>query len=249
MGVFDVAGRRVLVTGASRGIGYAVAKAFAIAGADVVVLGSGDQTLPAAAALEREMGCKVRGVRCDIADRATVYDKVGSLGPIDVLINNAGVCERTPVLGPRDEIDDVFERTLAVNLSGQFFVTRAVVPQMPAGGRVIFTGSIWSKGAGADYAAYCASKHGLIGMVRALAHELGPRGITVNAICPGTVHTEMNETGITREVREYAFAAMVVNRGWIEPDEIAGVYVFLATQAAKDITGQAISYDRGQVMF
>ncbi len=249
MGMFDVAGKRVLITGASRGIGYSVAKAFAEAGAEVAILASGEAVGASAAALERATGRKVRGVRCDISNRNEVYDKVGALGSLDVLINNAAICVQTPTAGSRDEVDEIFERTMAINLSGQFYVTRAVAPNMGSGGSIVFTGSVWSKAAGADYAAYCASKHGLIGMMRALAHELGPRGITVNAVCPGTTRTEMNETGITPEVRKAYFAQMVVHRGWIEPDDMAGVFMFFASPAAKDITGQAIGYDRGQVMF
>jgi NAD(P)-dependent dehydrogenase (short-subunit alcohol dehydrogenase family) len=85
-------------------------------------------------------------------------------------------------------------------------------------------------------------------MMRALAHELGPRGITVNAVCPGTIRTELNEKHITEEARNLVLASIVINRGWIKPDELANLYAFLASPAAKDITGQAYNYDRGQVM-
>lgn len=248
MTMFDVSGKRVLVTGGSRGIGYAVGKAYAAAGADVVLLSSGAEVSKSAERLSGETGRRIEAVRCDVADRKTVYDKVGKLGRLDVVINNAGLCRQTPISGDRDEVDDIFERTLAVNLSGQFYVTRAAVPLMDKGGAIVFTGSIWSTTAGAEYAAYCASKHGILGMTRALAHELGPKGITVNAILPGTVHTEMNLQNITPEIRKLVLAQMVINRGWIEPDEIAGLFVFFATPAARDITGQSIHYNRGQVM-
>lgn len=248
MSPFDVSGKRVVVTGAARGIGYAVAKAFASAGADVVILDVSERVEEAAKALAREAGRAVLSRCCDIANRAEVYAAVGALGRIDVLVNNAGVGYRTPVAGARDEVDETFERVIDINLNGQFFVTRAALPQMGPGGRIIFTASIWGKAAGAEYAAYCASKHGVIGMMRALAHELGSRGITVNAVCPGTIRTELNEKEITEEARNLILASMVINRGWIEPDELANLYVFLASPAAKDITGQAYNYDRGQVM-
>lgn len=248
MAPFDVSGKRLVVTGAARGIGYAVAKAFAKAGADVAILDLSEGVADAAKALEREAGRPVISRRCDIANRAQVYATVGALGPIDVLVNNAGVGYRTPVAGPRDEIDETFVRIIDINLNGQFFVTRAALPLMGVGGRIILTASIWGKAAGGEYAAYCASKHGVIGMMRALAHELGPRGITVNAVCPGTIRTELNEKEITEAARNLILASMVINRGWIEPDELANLYVFLATPAAKDITGQAYNYDRGQVM-
>jgi 3-hydroxybutyrate dehydrogenase len=177
-----------------------------------------------------------------------VYATIGALGPIDVLVNNAGVGWKTPVDGPRDQVDETFSRVIDINLNGHFYVTRAALPAMGAGGRIILTASVWGKAAGAEYAAYCASKHGILGLMRSLAHELGPRGITVNAVCPGTIRTELNEKHITKEARDLILASMVINRGWIEPDELANLYVFLATPAAKDITGQAYNYDRGQVM-
>ncbi len=245
---FDVSGKRVVVTGGAQGIGYAVAKAFAHAGADIAILDISQRVDDAAKLLARESGRTVTGHRCDIADRTAVYQTIGALGRIDVLINNAGVGNRTPIAGPRHEVDETFERVIAINLTGHFYVTRAALPFMAAGGRIIFTASVWGKAAGAEYAAYCASKHGVIGMMRALAHELGPRGITVNAVCPGTIRTELNEKEITEEARILILASMVINRGWIEPDELANIYVFLASPAAKDITGQAYNYDRGQVM-
>jgi NAD(P)-dependent dehydrogenase (short-subunit alcohol dehydrogenase family) len=248
LGPFDVTGKRVLVTGGSRGIGYAVGRAFAAGGAEVVLLSSSAEVLSAADRLAQETGRPVEGVRCDVADRAAVYQKVGALGRLDVLINNAGVCEQTPLDGPRDAVDAEFERILAVNLSGQFYVTRAALPLMGRGGAIVFTGSLWSTAAGANYAAYCVSKHGLLGMTRSLAHELGPRGITVNAVLPGTIHTEMNVRNITEEVRRQVVSAMVMNRGWIEPEDIAPLFVFFATAAAKDITGQSVHINRGQIM-
>lgn len=248
MGPFDVSGKRVVVTGAARGIGYGVAKAFARAGADVALLDLSDAIADSAATLARETGRTIIGKRCDITDRAETYSVVAGLGRIDVLVNNAGVGFKTPVDGPRDQVDETFERVIDINLNGHFFVTRAALPQMGRGGRIIFTASIWAKAAGAEYAAYCASKHGILGMTRALAMELGPRGITVNAVCPGTIRTELNEKNITPADREVLLSTMVIDRGWIEPDELANLYVFLATPAAKDITGQAYNYDRGQVM-
>ena len=245
---FNVSNKRVVVTGAAQGIGYAVAKAFAIAGADLVMLDISKRVEESASMLSREVGRKMTSHHCDIADRANVYATVGALGHIDVLVNNAGVGNRTPIMGPRDEVDEEFMRVIEINLTGHFFVTRAALPLIEPGGRIIFTASIWSKAAGPEYTAYCASKHGIIGMMRALAHELGPRGITVNAVCPGTIRTELNEKHITEEARNLVLASMVINRGWIEPDELANLYVFLASPAAKDITGQAYNYDRGQVM-
>jgi NAD(P)-dependent dehydrogenase (short-subunit alcohol dehydrogenase family) len=246
MKAFDVSGKRVLVTGGSRGIGYAVGKAYATGGADVVLLSSGAEVMTAAERLAAETGRKIEGVRCDIADRRAVYQKVGALGHLDVVINNAGLCRQTPVTGDRDEVDAVFERTLAVNLSGQFYVTRAAVPLMDKGGAIVFTGSIWSTTAGAEYAAYCASKHGILGMTRSLAHELGPRGITVNALLVGPTETEMLE-GLLAKVPE--FKSMLVQRtplGRIgQPADMADVVAFLVSDDARWVTGQGIRVDGG----
>jgi 3-hydroxybutyrate dehydrogenase len=156
-----------MVTGAARGNGYAAAKAFASVGAEVVILDVSERVEEAATALAREAGRAVHGRRCDIANGTEVYSTVDTLGRIDVLVNNAGVGYGTPVAGPRDDVDETFGRVIDINLSGQFFVTRAALPQIGAGGRIIFTASIWGKAAGAEYAVYCASKHGVIGMVRA----------------------------------------------------------------------------------
>lgn len=256
-GGFDFGGRRVLVTGASHGIGRAVATAFARAGADLAILSGTEDIHAAGDAIGRETKRPVRAAVCDVADRASVRAVVGGLGPLDVLVNNAGLERRTPMLAEGDEVDRTFARVIEVNVIGTYHVTREALPGMPAGGSVVVTSSIWGKTGAADFAAYVASKHANIGFVRALAKELGPRGIRVNAVCPGWVRTR----AALRSLAEVAAAAdlgedEMLDRilaaqalpGLMEPEDVADLYLFLASDLARNITGQAVNVDRGEVM-
>ena len=145
MRAFDFTGRRVLVTGASHGIGRAVAAAFARAGADLAILSSTPDILEAGAAIGRETGRPVRAEVCDITDREAVRRVVGGLGPLDVLVNNAGLELVTPMLGGGDEVERTFVRIIDINVVGTYYVTREALPRMPAGGSIVLTSSIWGK--------------------------------------------------------------------------------------------------------
>ena len=126
---------------------------------------------------------------CDITDRAAVRRAVGGLGALDVLVNNAGLELMTPMLEPGDEVERTFARIIEINVIGTYYVTREALPLMQAGGSIVITSSIWGKTGAADFAAYVTSKHANIGFMRVLAKELGPKGIRVNAVCPGWVKT------------------------------------------------------------
>lgn len=254
---FNFSGKSVLVSGASRGIGYGVARAFALAGADVIVLSGGDGIDAAAAALSKECGRVVRGIRCDISDADSVDRAFADIDRLDVLVNNAGFERPTPVLGASPETDETFRRIIDINVMGTWYVTRAAVPRMGDGGRIIVTSSIWGRTAVAEFGAYCASKHANIGFMRSLSKELGPKGITVNAVCPGWVRTEasMRTLRLTAEKEGWSEADMEAEivaaqslAGLMEPTDIAETYLFLASGAASNITGQAINVDRGEVM-
>ncbi|MGI9417592.1 MAG: SDR family NAD(P)-dependent oxidoreductase [Geminicoccaceae bacterium] len=253
----DFTGKSVLITGASRGIGYGIAKAFASAGADLTIVADDPKTTDAAAELGKLAGRPVRGMIADIADRAAVTSTVGTLEKIDVLINNAGLELITPIDEKGGEVEDTFRRIVDINVNGSFFVTREALRKIPDGGRIIFTASVWGKSAEAGFSAYCASKHAVIGLMRTLAKELGPRNITVNAVCPGWVKTvaSMRSLGrmAVREKRdEQALLDDIVATqaigGLMQPDDIAGPYLFLASTAAANITGQALNIDRGELM-
>ena len=246
---FDFTGKRVLVTGASQGIGFAVARQFRAAGADTIILA---ETAEIFSAAERLAG--VHPIRCDIADESQVLAAFSEIGALDVLVNNAGYQPRTPVgdISAAGLAD--FRRVLDINIVGTWLVTRAAAASMPRGGRIIMTSSIWGKTGAAEYAGYTASKHAVIGLARSLALELGHREITVNCICPGWVDTE----GAMWTVRQIAAqqgrkAEALVDDylrhqplpGMMSIEDVASAYLFLASDAARDITGQAINVDRG----
>lgn len=257
MAVFDFSGKRVLVTGASHGIGYAVAEGFVRAGAEVTILSSTADIMEAATQMTAETGRKVGAVICDITDRAAVRRSVGGLGALDVLVNNAGLERLTPMYEEGDEVERLFARIIEINLIGTYYVTRQALAQMPEGSNIIITASIWSKSAAADFAAYVTSKHGNLGFMRVLAKELGPRNIRVNAVCPGWVKTRaalrsLTEVSARAQISEDDMLEQILAGqalpGLMEPDDVANLYLFLASGLAGNITGQAINVDRGEVM-
>jgi NAD(P)-dependent dehydrogenase (short-subunit alcohol dehydrogenase family) len=257
MGAFDFTGKRVLVTGASHGIGYAVAEGLVRAGAHVAILSSTADITEAAAKLSSAIGREVKGLICDITDRAQVRQAVGGLGPLDVLVNNAGLERLTPMYEEGDEVERLFARIIEINLIGTYYVTRQALTQMPEGSNIIITASIWAKSAAADFAAYVTSKHGNLGFMRVLAKELGPRQIRVNAVCPGWVKTRAalrsltevsDRAGVSEDDMLDQILAGQALPGLMEPEDVANLYLFLASDLARNITGQAVNVDRGEVM-
>lgn len=255
---FDFSGQTVLVTGASRGIGLGIARGFARAGAQLYVLADDEAVRDAAAVLAAEApGARVEGLVCDITRRRDVQRMISGVGRLDVLINNAGVEQITPILDEDDEVEDVFRRIIEINVLGTYYVTRQAVQQMDAGGRILITASVWGKTAAAEFSAYCSSKHANIGFMRALARELGPRGITVNAVCPGWVRTKSSMLSL-RNIAQRAgrvegdclteILSKQAIGGLLQPDDVASLYLFLASEQAANITGQAINVDRGELM-
>lgn len=251
---YDFSGQTVLVTGGSRGIGFGVAKGFAKAGADVVILSSGDGE---AAAKALSAFGSARAVQADITDRDQIITALEGIEQIDVLVNNAGLERITPIDDPDNTVEDTFARIIDINVNGTFLMTRHALPKMQAGGRIILTASIWSRTAVPEFSAYVCSKHANLGFMRSIAHELGPRGINVNAVCPGWVRTEAAMLSLTKmsEATGRTEAALLdeitgaqVLGGLLEPDDMAALYLFLASDAARDITGQAYMLDRGEVM-
>lgn len=254
---YDFSGEQVLVTGASRGIGRAVAEGFAAAGAEVTILSSGPGIHAAAREMSERFGRPIRAIECDITDSTAVKAALAPLGRIDVLVNNAGLERITPLLSEDEAVEDTFRRITDINTNGTFYVTRHAVPHMAEGGRIVVTASIWSRVAVPEFAAYIASKHANLGFTRVMAKELGPKGIRVNAVCPGWVHTEAAmlslknmslRTGRSEEDLLAEIVGAQVLPGLLEPEDLAAPYLFLASDGAKDMTGQALMLDRGEVM-
>ncbi|HTJ81676.1 MAG TPA: SDR family oxidoreductase [Polyangiaceae bacterium] len=250
-----LSGKTALVTGGGRGIGRAIALALSAAGARVIV--TGRSTTELAEVATRTGGASVVA---DLATRAGVEALIGwtlaETERVDILVNNAGIAESARLDKTTDEI---WERTMAINSTAPFLLCRAFVPKMIAArwGRVINIASNAGRTGYAYTSAYCASKHALVGLTRALAVEVGASGVTVNAICPGWVKTDMaaaaaaniaTKTKRSEEEAEATLAAMSPQRRLMEAEEVAHLVVALAEDGARGINGQAIPIDGGQVM-
>ena len=255
--------RIALVTGGGRGIGRAIAMAFASEGAQVTVAArSFEQVEQVAREIADKFSTKALPVVCDVSDAASVerlfkaVNESFGRGP-DILVNNAGIAESAPLTKTGDEL---WQRHLAINLSGSFYCMRAALPQMieRGWGRIVNIASIAGK-TGAPYiAAYSASKHGVLGLTRSSALEVASKGITVNAICPGYVDTEMTTRGIENITKKTGLSAdqamesirkMSPQNRIIEPEEVAALALLLASEEGRGINGQAINVDGGTVLF
>jgi NAD(P)-dependent dehydrogenase (short-subunit alcohol dehydrogenase family) len=250
--------RTSLVTGGGRGIGRAIAHALAGSDSFVAIAGRTASQLHATVAELERLGGKALAIEMDVTDQASVAEGVRRLRDasprLDVLVNNAGIGGGEEVAG-----SDVarWRRTIDTNLTGVYLVTRETVELLQDGGRIVNISSVLGRFGVAGYTAYCASKHGVIGFTRALALELAPRQITVNALCPGWVETEMAEQGMQQgaaatdrtfeEFRERALGAVPIKR-IIQPEEVAELVRFLASPAASAITGQTYNICGGQTM-
>ncbi len=236
----------VIVTGATRGIGRAIATAFAKEGAKVVITGRGQETCDSAA---KEIGGQTIGVATDMKSSASLAALVDKLkkdyGQIDVLVNNAGVTrDNLLLLMSEDEWDDVLD----TNLKGNFTSTRLVAKQMlrKKQGRIINMASVVGISGNAGQANYSASKGGLIAFTKTAARELAGRSITVNAVAPGFIKTDMTEK-LPPEVIENAKKNIPLGEMGT-PEDIAAAVLFLASPEAKYITGQVLNVDGGMVM-
>jgi 3-hydroxybutyrate dehydrogenase len=252
-------GRHALVTGAGRGIGAAIAAALAQRGAHLTLLGRTRATLEETAA-QLPPHCQTHLATGDVADEQQLAQAVEgarrALGPIDILINNAGQAGSAPFLktGP-----DLWHSMLAVNLTGVYLCTRACLPDMLTRGfgRIVNIASVAGLTGHPYITAYCASKHGVIGLTRALARELAPKDITVNAVCPGYTDTDMVRTSIanirakTGRSEAEAIAAITERNPQhrlVESSEVAAAVLWLCLPGAQSVTGQSITLAGGEIM-
>ncbi|MCL5058721.1 MAG: 3-oxoacyl-[acyl-carrier-protein] reductase [Actinobacteria bacterium] len=243
-------GRVAVVTGSSRGIGRAVALALAREGADVVVNYSGREAdAREVAEAITAMGRRALALRADVADPAQaaglVEEAVKNFGRLDILVNNAGVTRDNLI--PRIKEED-WDAVLSVNLKGAFnCIKSAIRPMLKARwGRIINITSVAGITGNAGQANYCASKAGLIGLTKSAAKEFGSRSITVNAVAPGYIVSEMTES-LPAEAKNKMLAGIPLGRPGM-PEDIAALVVFLAGESAAYITGQVITVDGGMTM-
>lgn len=249
--LFSLAGHVALVTGASRGLGLAMAKAMGQFGATVVINGRDGSRLEAAAASLREAGVGVETAVFDVCDYAAgaraVADIAARHGRLDIAVLNAGVQHRVPL--PQWTVAD-FQRVIETNLTACFALAHAAAGAMVPRrhGRIIFTASIMGIVGRATIPAYTAAKAGLMGLTKSLAVELGPQGITVNSICPGFFATEMNAGIVADPELAQRLTARIPLGRWAEPDEIGGAAVFLASRAGSFVNGHALVVDGGHTV-
>lgn len=251
-----LSGKRALITGASRGIGRAIAEAFAQEGASLALNARTPERLKLAAA---EIDADAKAYACDVSDRDAVFNMIKQVeadGPIDILVNNAGI----HIARPFTEYSfDEFSAVIEANVYSVFHVTQAVLAGMKArgSGAIINIASTAGRWGSRNQSAYNASKHAVMGITRCLALEMSPYGIRTNAICPWVVDTDMADsfieghaaaTGMTREEITNAFTATVPIKRFVKPEEVAALAVYLGSDESGFVNGQGMTIDAGYTM-
>ena len=246
---FKLDGRTALVTGGRRGIGRAIARGLAEAGADVAVVSASME--PSESDIEREitaLGRKFRGYACDFGDRKALYRFIeqvrGDFPRIDILVNNAGTILRQPAA---EHSDEYWDRTIEINLSAQFVLTREIGRDMleRGDGKIVFAASVLSFQGGLNVPDYAASKGGIAQLTKALANEWASRGVNVNAIAPGYIATDIT-TALRNDLERAESILQRVPAGrWGQPDDLVGAVVFLSSPASDYMHGAIVSVDGG----
>lgn len=246
--LFDLTGRTALITGSSRGLGRAIAEGLAACGARVVINGSNEARLAQAVDEMRAAGLDAEGAQFDVTDEAAICAAFGTFDAdgrdIDILVNNAGIQFRKPML----ELDTAdWRRVIDVNLTSAFVVGREAAKRMAARGKgkVINIGSLTSDLARATVAPYTVAKGGIKMLTKAMAAEWSELGIQSNAIAPGYMLTDMNEALVSNREFDAWVKARTPMRRWGKPEELAGLAIFLASDASNYVSGQLIFADGG----
>lgn len=246
--MFDLSGKTALVTGATGGIGGAIARALHGAGATVAISGRQAEKLEE---LAKELGERVHVVPCDLADRAAVAklidEAVAKLSRLDILVNNAGLTRDNLFMVMKDE---QWDEVIAVNLTSTFMLCRAAARSMLRNksnyGRIINISSVSGVFGNPGQGNYAASKAGMIGMTKSLAREVAPRGITANCIAPGFITTPMTEALNEKQTDE--IAKMIPAQRFGSPEEVAAGVIYLASEEAGYVTGQTLHINGGMAM-
>jgi NAD(P)-dependent dehydrogenase (short-subunit alcohol dehydrogenase family) len=248
--MFDLTGKKALVTGGSRGIGQGIALCLAKQGADVAInYHSRAQEAEVVVASVKALGCNSFAVQADVSDIESIkkmFEEVkNQWGKLDIMVNNAGILQFKPFeqITPQD-----WDQMINTNLRGQYFCAQQAVSLMGQGGRIINIASISSGGVGIAFSQishYTASKGGVVGMTEALALELGPKGINVNAIAPGGIETDMAKQSLTDEKVKQALISQIPKGRMGKPEDIGAAAAFLASVEADYITGTVLYVDGG----
>ena len=246
----ELEGKVALITGASRGIGRAVAVALAEKGADIALIYAGNEAMAQSAQAEIEaLGVRCRCWQCNVADYEAVGRMVAEvleqMGGLDILVNNAGIVRDNLVLKMKEED---FDQVLAVNLKGAFHLIKHTYTHFMRrrSGRIINISSVVALSGNVSQANYASAKAGLIGLTKSVAQELAGRGVTCNAIAPGFIETDM--TGALSERVQEAIGARIPMKRFGKPEEVAQAVAFLASDAAGYITGEVLRVDGGMAM-
>jgi len=244
---FDLTGSLALVTGASRGIGAGIALALAEAGAQVIGTARTVGALSATAEAVRDAGGSFIALDADLSTTAGARDlakRASAVGDVGILVNNAGIAQRAPA---EEHSDAMWEEVVAVNLTAPFILARELGAGMLARGtgKIIFIASMMSYQGGRNVASYAATKTGVTGIVHALANEWGDRGVTVNALAPGYIETDLTSGAHSDDERRHAFQERIPLGRWGTPADLGGTAVFLSSPASAYVTGVVIPVDGG----